>query len=88
VQGLTSSFLQAGARVVVATGWRIRDKDVVSLVDDFYGGLARGGSVMDALRTAKLRALETGAPARTWAAFVAVGDARVTVPVRPAPRAW
>jgi hypothetical protein len=88
VQGLTSSFLQAGARVVIATGWRIRDKDVVSLVDDFYGGLARGGSVMDALRAAKLRALETGAPARTWAAFVAVGDPRTTVAVRPAPRAW
>ena len=86
VWGLTGPLLQAGARSVVATGWRIGDESAVQLVDDLYAGLARGLAVSEALREAKLAALRRGAPPREWAAFTVVGDPLVTVPLRePAP---
>jgi CHAT domain-containing protein/tetratricopeptide (TPR) repeat protein len=85
VQGLTSALLQAGARSILATGWRIPDKDVVPLVEGFYSGLSTGLPVADALRAAKLQALRSGAQPRTWAGFVAVGDPLVVVPVKKRP---
>jgi hypothetical protein len=66
---------------VVATQWRIGDRSTVRLVDDFYGAMAEGKPVPDALREAKLAAIRRGAPARDWAAFTAVGDPSVRVPL-------
>ena len=88
VQGLTSPLLQAGARSVVATNWRISDQRVVPFVERFYDGLARGLPVTDALRLAKLSALKAGEPPRIWAAFLAIGDPMVTVPLRAPPQSW
>lgn len=89
LQGLTAPLLEAGARSVVATQWRIGDRSTVRLVDDFYGAMAEGKPVPDALREAKLAAIRRGAPARDWAAFTVVGDPSVRVPLeRPSePRA-
>ena len=81
VQGLTAPLLAAGARVVVATTWRISDAGTVPLVGAFYGSMARGLSVGDALRAAKLEAMRRGAPPRDWAAFTAVGDPLATLPL-------
>jgi hypothetical protein len=39
--------------------------------------------VADALRAAKLAAIERKAPASVWAAFTVFGDPFVTVPLRP-----
>jgi CHAT domain-containing protein/tetratricopeptide (TPR) repeat protein len=86
VQGLTAPLLQAGARSVVATAWRIGDRRTVAFVDAFYAGLARGLPVDEALRAAKLRALRRGAPAKEWAAFSVVGDPLVRLPMRTPPR--
>ena len=91
VQGLTAPLLQAGARSVVATQWRIGDRSTVAFVEGFYSGLARGLPVADALRAAKLEAIRHGAPPSEWAAFTAVGDPLVTIPLRVprrAPRWW
>jgi CHAT domain-containing protein/tetratricopeptide (TPR) repeat protein len=88
LQGLTSPLLQAGARALVATEWRIRDRDVVDFVDAFYAELARGRAVADALRGAKLRAIRRGDPLRTWAAFTAIGDPLVVVPLRAPRDSW
>jgi tetratricopeptide (TPR) repeat protein len=91
VRGLTAPLLEAGARSVVATGWKIDDRSTVAFVDDVYGGLARGLPVGDALRAAKLAAIARGAAPREWAAFGVVGDPLVTVPLQlpPArPRWW
>jgi tetratricopeptide (TPR) repeat protein len=87
LQGLTGPLLEAGARSVVATQWRIGDRSTVQVVDDFYGAMAAGRPVAEALRAAKLAAIRRGAPPRDWAAFTVVGDpeARVTL-IRPAPR--
>jgi len=81
VQGLTAPLLAAGARVVVATSWRISDRGTVPLVEAFYAAMARALSVVDALRSAKLEAIRRGAPPRDWAAFTAVGDPLVTIPL-------
>ena len=78
---LTAPLLQAGARAVVATDWRIGDRATVGFVTDFYSGLASGLPVTDALRDAKLKAIRAGAPPSVWAAFTVVGDPLVKVPL-------
>jgi CHAT domain-containing protein len=89
VQGLTAPLIQAGARSVVASQWRIADRSTVTFIEAFYRALAGGLPVGDALRAAKLEALRRGAPPREWAAFTAVGDPLVRVPLRaPTPEAW
>lgn len=87
VQGLTAPLLAAGARVVVATAWRISDRGTVPLVEAFYAAMARGLAVSDALRAAKLEAIHRGAPPRDWAAFTAVGDPLATIPLHEERRA-
>lgn len=88
LQGLTSPLLEAGARSVIATQWRIGDRSTVRLVHDLYDALSRGAPVADALREAKLAALRRGAPASEWAGFTVVGDPLVRIPLRePPPRA-
>jgi hypothetical protein len=51
-------------------------------VDGLYAALARGKPVVEALRAAKLASLRRGAPPAEWAAFSAVGDPLVVVPLR------
>jgi CHAT domain-containing protein len=82
VQGLTTSLLQAGARAVVATNWRVGDRSAVMFVDRFYRHLAGGVPVAEALRTAKLEAIRRGDSPRGWAAFTLIGDPLVTVGLR------
>ena len=86
VQGLTAPLLEAGARAVVATQWRIGDRSTVRFVEDFYRAMAEGRPVPEALQAAKVAALRRGAPAREWAAFTVIGDPMLTVPFH-APRA-
>jgi len=85
VLGLTSPLLQAGARSVVATSWRIRDQASVTFVKAFYDALGRDLPVSDALRAAKLDALARGTRPNEWAVFTAVGDPLVRVPLRKPP---
>jgi tetratricopeptide (TPR) repeat protein len=88
IQGLTAPLLQAGARSVVATTWRISDRATVPFVEAFYDAMADGLPVASALRAAKLDAIRRGAPPREWAAFNVVGDPFVRIglvepPARP-----
>ncbi|HEY0779466.1 MAG TPA: CHAT domain-containing protein, partial [Gemmatirosa sp.] len=85
VQGLTAPLLEAGARSVVATQWRIRDRGTAAFVDGFYDHLAGGLPVADALQAAKRDAIARGAPPAEWAAFTVVGDPTVRVALRPPP---
>jgi len=82
VLGLVAPLLEAGARSVVATQWRIADGPTVRLVEQFYQKLASGLRVSDALRQTKLEALRRKAPVSEWAAFVVVGDPAVVVSLR------
>jgi tetratricopeptide (TPR) repeat protein len=88
VQGLTAPLLQAGARSVVATRWRVGDRTAVDMIQPFYDGLAAGLPVADAVRAAKLAALRRGLPAREWASFTTVGDPLVRIPLHHAPSSW
>jgi hypothetical protein len=82
VQGLTAPLLQAGARSVVATSWRVGDRSTVRFVEQFYDELATGKPVVEALRAAKLAALKEGAKPGVWAAFTVVGDPTVRIALR------
>ena len=86
IRGLTAPLLQAGARSVVATEWRIADTSAVRIMEGFYGALADGRPVADALQASKLAALRAGALPREWAAFVATGDPMVRVALVRPPR--
>lgn len=87
VEGLTMPFLRAGARSVVASRWRIGDDRTRDLMVRLYRGLARGATVGEALRDARLEAWKGGAPASQWAAFTLVGNPGVRIPLRePSPR--
>jgi len=88
VQGLTAPLIQAGARAVAATHWRIGDRATVAFVKDFYDALASELPVADALREAKLKSLRAGAPPAAWAAFTIVGDPMVRVPLRRPSKRW
>ena len=88
IQGLTAPLLQAGARSVVATRWRIGDRAALGIIQPFYDALAAGLPVGDALQAAKLAALRRGAPAREWVTFTAVGDPLVRIPLRPPGATW
>ncbi len=88
LQGLTAPLLAAGARSVVVTHWRIRDRATLEMVESFYQHLARGEPVMDALRNAKLAAIRRGAPVAEWAAFTLVGDPLVRIPLDAPRQAW
>jgi len=87
IRRLTAPLLQAGARAVVATGWRIGDRAAARLAGALSGGLARGLPATEALRAAKLDAIRRGAPPAEWAAFTVVGDPMVRVPLHTPPRA-
>jgi hypothetical protein len=58
------------------------------MIEPLYDALAVGLPVGDALRSAKLAALRRGAPTREWAAFTAVGDPLVRVPLRRPASSW
>ncbi|MGV3707889.1 MAG: CHAT domain-containing protein, partial [Gemmatimonas sp.] len=74
VRGLTSAFLQAGAKSVIATAWRVNDRDVVPLVAAVYQQLAKGKSVGSSLRSAQLDAIRRKVSPTVWGAFTLVGD--------------
>ncbi|MEO7218429.1 MAG: CHAT domain-containing protein, partial [Gemmatimonadaceae bacterium] len=88
VQGLTTPLLEAGARSVVASRWKVGDQRTATFVVNFYTQLAHGLPVTDALRSAKLDAIQHGATPAEWAAFTVVGDPLVTLPLTLPASAW
>lgn len=84
VLGLTTAFLAAGSRSVVATLWPVDDRTAVLFSRNFYAQLAAGQNVETAVARAqkKLRELpETAAP-RQWGAYAVYGDGRLVVDLR------
>ena len=74
VLGLARAFFQGGARAVVGSLWPLRDDDAAALFGAFYGQLAQGRSLDEALRLARIERIEDGAPAAAWAGVVLLGD--------------
>jgi CHAT domain-containing protein len=72
---LAQAFLQAGARNVVATLWRIDDEGSAELVSRFYreGGMHDGAHALAAAQRALIREGTWAAP-YYWAGYVLMGD--------------
>ncbi len=59
VANLPMALLNAGARGVICSAWEVNDAASVTFMGAFYDGLARGDSVPEALRDAKLECLKS-----------------------------
>lgn len=75
--GLARSFLQAGARAVIASQWDVEDAPTAALMADLYTRLARGATPAEALAGAQAARAESGARAYDWSGFVALGGPRL-----------
>jgi CHAT domain-containing protein/tetratricopeptide (TPR) repeat protein len=76
--GLPRAFLHAGAASVVASLWPVADEPTAKLMLTFHERLSKGHEPAAALREAKLEVLHAGGPPSVWAAFVLVGDWRLS----------
>lgn len=74
VMGVARSFLQAGARAVVASAWPLEDAEAERVFTHFAGALARGETVDASLRSAQLASREEGLPDAAWAGLLVIGD--------------
>jgi CHAT domain-containing protein len=73
--GLTRVFFYSGTRSVISTLWEIEDRAAAEFMGYFYGFLSRGETLSQALRSAKLRMLESRyAHPFYWAAFILNGE--------------
>ena len=84
--GLSSAFIAAGARSVVATLWPVDDGTTRRLMRRFYQELARGREAADALALAQ-RSIRGGRTAHPfyWGGFVLVGERGTRVPLQTRP---
>jgi len=87
VQGLAGAFLVAGVPAVVATLWPVDDESTRRFMRRFYGHLANGDPIAEALARAQAdlrRDPERRAPYH-WAGFVVIGDGGLTVALERRP---
>jgi len=79
---LARSFMEAGARSVVASLWDVGDRDTRVLMRSFYAGIAAGLPPDEALRMSQMQMIRAGgslAAPKVWAAFQVEGEARQPV---------
>lgn len=84
---LARSFMEAGARTVVATLWDVDNHDTRWLMRSFYSGVAGGLPPDEALRVAQMQMIRAGgalAAPKVWAGFQASGETRQAVFPPPA----
>jgi tetratricopeptide (TPR) repeat protein len=77
--GFPHAFLEAGARGVVMSLWRVGDRAASRYMEDFYGELQAGHSPADAMLAIRQKRIAAGgadAHPSQWAPFVLVGGFR------------
>lgn len=73
VFGLQRSFMQAGARNVLISLWKVDDEATRDLMIKFYEYLAKGSSMHDALKKAQTDQAQRVSNPALWGGFVLVG---------------
>ena len=73
VDSLVTSFIQAGAKSVVATLWEPEDRAASEFMKSFYGNVTKLDEA-NALRQAQLTLLRLGVQPYDWAGYEAVGN--------------
>ena len=73
VEGLTRTFLQAGAENVVSSLWKVNDESTALLMESLHAHLRAGESTPLALRHAELQVRRKFDQPFYWAAFVDTG---------------
>jgi CHAT domain-containing protein/Tfp pilus assembly protein PilF len=76
ILGLTRAFLYAGASSVAVSLWQVSDRSTADLMISFYERMETVPGKAEALRRAKLKAIESGRDAHPfhWAPFILVGS--------------
>ncbi len=80
ILGFRRSFIQAGARTLIMSLWRVSDKHTSILMESFYLNLLKGEKIPQALRSAQIELIDTledsfgFAPPMLWAGFVCMGS--------------
>jgi hypothetical protein len=76
--GMSQAFLQAGARTLVASLWRVSDPATAELMTEFYRTCDRGADKAEALSVAAARMRANAGTAHPffWGAFTLIGDWR------------
>ena len=89
LHGLVSTALDAGARGVLATRWRVDDATIGPYMEAFYRAQIAGDDVVTALHRVRTAALRDGVSPSVWANLEYFGDPtlRVAFEARPA-SAW
>jgi CHAT domain-containing protein len=72
LSGMAEPFLQAGARAVVGSLWRLEDQGAAEVMSTFYSEIADGKDAVSALRSAQIGSLRTKKNFKSWSAFQVV----------------
>jgi CHAT domain-containing protein len=73
VYGLQRSFLQAGARNILISLWKVDDQFTQELMVKFYQYLFQGKVEREALRLAQIDLMKTNPNPVGWGSFIVVG---------------
>lgn len=85
LHGLVSTALDAGARGVLATRWRVDDAAIVPYMEAFYRAQLAGADVVTALHTVRTAAIRDGASPSLWANLEYFGDPTLRIALNPRP---
>jgi len=84
IQGLSRSFIVAGASSVIVSLWSVPDAPTALLMSDFYRSLQQGVNKAEALRQAMLTTMRAHPQPLDWAAFTLVGNPDVSLTFKQA----
>ncbi len=89
LHGLASTVLDAGARGVIATRWRVDDRAIVPHMERLYAAMAGGDDVVTALHRVRTDAMRNGESPAIWANLEYYGDPTLRVTLAPrTPSPW
>lgn len=83
LHGLVSTALDAGARGVLATRWRVDDATIGPYMEAFYRAQLAGHDVVSSLHVVRTAAMHDGASPAIWANLEYFGDPTLRLTLQP-----